>query len=278
MTGAGSAEFLLHRFRERDQTLTDNRDGTYVLWFEADLYDQLQVVQILARLDELNVAAERISLICIGEYPGIAHFGGLGELSAEQLRHLPSSGACSSVTQEALELSSRAWSAVRPSRPDGLPELLHSRNGVLRFLAEAVDRLCREYPSTRDGLSLTERRILAATAGHTGTPDSRRPLAHEVFSRAAEREARPFLGDTWAFAAMDRLARARVPLLVGEPGAGPVAATSAVALTQTGMDVLAGCADHMELNDIDRWVGGVALNGHSSWRFDEGTETILGSG
>ena len=34
-------------------------------------------------------AAERITLICIGEYPGIARFGGLGELTAEQLRELP---------------------------------------------------------------------------------------------------------------------------------------------------------------------------------------------
>ena len=37
----------------------------------------------------LGVPAERITLICIGEHPGIARFGGLGELTAEQLRELP---------------------------------------------------------------------------------------------------------------------------------------------------------------------------------------------
>jgi hypothetical protein len=47
-----------------------------VLWFEADLYDQLHIVQILARLAALGVPAERITVICIGEHPGIAHGGG----------------------------------------------------------------------------------------------------------------------------------------------------------------------------------------------------------
>ena len=34
----------------RDRTLAAHRDGAYVLWFEADLYDQLQLIQILAML------------------------------------------------------------------------------------------------------------------------------------------------------------------------------------------------------------------------------------
>jgi hypothetical protein len=76
-------------FEKRDAALAAGRDGEYVLWFEADLYDQLQIAQILARLAELRVPAERITLICIGEYLGIAHFGGLGELRPDQLEGLP---------------------------------------------------------------------------------------------------------------------------------------------------------------------------------------------
>ena len=64
--------------------LEEHRDGEYVLWFEADLYDQLQLVQILAKLRELEVPPSRITLICIGEHLGVAHFGGLGQLSSEQ--------------------------------------------------------------------------------------------------------------------------------------------------------------------------------------------------
>jgi hypothetical protein len=100
-------------FAERDRILEANRDGEYVLWFEADLYDQLQIIQILARLAGFGVPAQRITLICIGEHPGIARFGGLGQLTAEQLRELPATKACARLTPDALELATRAWAAFR---------------------------------------------------------------------------------------------------------------------------------------------------------------------
>jgi hypothetical protein len=101
-------------------------------------------------------------------------------------------------------------SAFRSSTPDGLAAIAASRSPELRFLGEAFDRLSREYPSTRDGLSLTERRVLAAVAD--GAPDAGR-----AFVRASSWETRPYLGDTWSFAMMDRMARAPVPLLDAEP-------------------------------------------------------------
>ena len=54
--GAGRAE-AMRRFAERDQALEASRDGEYVLWFEADLSDQLQIAEILARLAEHLVRA-----------------------------------------------------------------------------------------------------------------------------------------------------------------------------------------------------------------------------
>jgi len=252
-------------FAERDRVLADNRHGEYVLWFEADLYDQLQIIQILARLADLGVAADRITLICIGEHPGIARFGGLGELTAEQLRALPATNACARLTPAALRLAVDAWAAFRAPTPAGLGAIAASRSGELRFLGEAFDRLSREYPSTRDGLSLTERRILAAVAD--GAAD-----AGTAFVRAAAREARPFLGDTWAFARMDRMARAEVPLLAA--GA-PVDRETPLRLTDAGAQVLAGSADHVRLNGVDRWIGGVHLHGHEvPWRWDDGTEAL----
>lgn len=110
----------MRQLTERDQAVEANCDGEYVLWFEADLYDQLQVIEILARLAGLGVPAERITLICIGEHAGIAHFGGLGELTAEQLRELPHTNACAQLTPGALELATHAWAAFRAPTPEGL--------------------------------------------------------------------------------------------------------------------------------------------------------------
>jgi hypothetical protein len=254
---------------ERDQALEANRDGEYVLWFEADLYDQLQIVEVLARLADLGVPAERITLICIGEHAGIAHFGGLGELTAEQLRQLPHTDASARLTPAALMLATRAWAAFRAPTPEGLGAIAGARLGELRFLGEAFDRLSREYPATRDGLSLTERRVLAAIADGA-------PVAGAAFVRAQARETRPYMGDTTCFGRMDWMAAGSHPLLRLDPPDRPVERTTAVRLTDSGAQVLAAEADQIVLNGIDRWIGGVHLHGHHvPWRWDDGTETIV---
>ena len=258
----------LEMFAERDRIVEAHRDRDYVLWFEADMYDQLQIIQILARLADLEVPAEHITLICIGEHPGFARFGGLGQLTAEQLRRLPDTNAAARLTPAALELAERAWSAFQAPIPAGLGAIAATRSPELRFLGEAFDRLSREYPSTRDGLSLTERRVIAAVAD--GATD-----AGTVFSRAAAREVRPYLGDTWCFAIMDRMANAPTPLLTLAPGGRPADRHTRVQLTSTGERVLAGQLDQVGLNGIDRWIGGVHLTGKQArWRWDEGTETL----
>ena len=139
-------------------------------------------------------------------------------------------------------------------------------------MAEAFDRLSREYPSTRDGLSLTERRILAAVA--VGAP-----TAEAAFVRVGARETRPFLGDTWCFDTMTRLAQARNPLLEAAPAANPVEPHSGLRLTDVGRRILDGHEDHVAMNGIDRWIGGVHLQGRElPWRWNEGTETITTHG
>jgi len=245
-------------FAERDRVLADHKDGEYVLWFEADLYDQLQIVQILARLRELHVQPDRITLICVGEHLGIAHFGGLGELNSEQLARLPATAA-TTLTAESLEYAARAWAALRAPEPSGLNEIAKTPSRELRFVAEAFERLGREYPSTRDGLSLTERRLLAAVADGAQTRG-------DAFVRAAAREQRPFLGDGWAFDRLSLMATAAPPLLEGPP----------LRITEAGREVLDGRLDHAAVNGIDRWIGGVHLTGTDpAWRWDEGTETIV---
>jgi hypothetical protein len=197
-----------------------------------------------------------VTLICIGEHRGSAHFGGLGDLGPEQLEHLPASAGVP-LSADAFALAAQGWAAFRAPDPRGLAAIVAARSPQLRFLPEAFDRLGREYPSTRDGLSLTERRMLAAVAEGAGSRG-------EAFVRAAARETRPFLGDTWAFAVFDRLAAGDCPLLDG------------LRLTDAGNRVLRGVADHVALNGVDRWVGGVHLLGRSvAWRWDEGTEAVV---
>ena len=212
----------MRQFTGRDQALEASRDGEYVLWFEADLYDQLQIAEILARLAGLGVPAGCITLICIGEHAGIARFGGLGELTAGQLRELPHTNACARLTLAALELATRARAAFRAPTPEALGAIAAARLGELRFLGEAFDRLSREYPAARDGLSLTERRVLAAVAD--GAPD-----AGTAFARAGSRETRPYLGDTTCLAGWTGWRRGRTRYCASTRPAAPLSGPRAYA-------------------------------------------------
>ena len=68
------------------------------------------------------------------------------------------------------------------------------------------------------------------------------------------------MGD-WTFrGVLADLARGSVPLVKGD-----------VELTGAGHDVLAGRADRIALNGIDRWLGGVHLTPERPWRRPPGS-------
>jgi len=81
----------------------------------------------------------------------------------------------------------------------------------------------------------------------------------ELFERAWRKEARPFMGDALAFRILDRLA----PLL-GD--------------AEARERVLDGDLDYVRTFGIDRWIGGVHLQGHQvPWRWDDARETLVRS-
>lgn len=102
------------------------------------------------------------------------------------------------------------------------------------------------------------------------------PSAGRAVARALARETQPFMGDTTYLHRMQPMAAGSRPLLRLDPPGGPVELATGVRLTDTGARVLAGEADQVALNGIDRWIGGVHLHGrHVPWRWDDGTETIV---
>ena len=75
------------------------------------------------------------------------------------------------------------------------------------------------------------------------------------------------MGDLSFFALLDDLAFAATPLLAGLDRRGPPEddgrrlAAARLTLTEAGRSVLAGEADHVALNGVDRWWAGTRLIG-----------------
>src|SRR5262249_5977248 len=109
--GAGDYEELRAGFAARDQVLEDSaKHEEIILWFEHDLYDQLQLLQILDWFGS-NGNGSRLSLIQVNSYPGVKPFHGLGQLSGPQLARLFPTRA--NVTSAHLTAAREAWQAFR---------------------------------------------------------------------------------------------------------------------------------------------------------------------
>jgi hypothetical protein len=248
----------------RDAAIAASRDeDEVVLWFEHDLFDQLNLIWLLDALARCGVPRDRVSLIVIGEYAGIARFNGLGQLTPNDLRGL--FPGRSSLSSEALGEARAAWADVCATDPRALARRSAAPSRAWAWLPGALLRLVEELPGVRGGLSRTERQGLTAIAQGAAT-------LGEAFRGCAAREERVFLGDWSFYGAIRRLQAAVTPPVDIEhvPSDDPSAQRLApVRLTTFGRRVLAGHADHASVNGLDRWVGGVRLTGtRPEWRWD----------
>ncbi|MCB2100855.1 MAG: DUF1835 domain-containing protein [Rhodobacterales bacterium] len=239
-----------------------------VLWFEHDLYDQLQILQVLDRLArQAGGDLSGVAMICIGHHPAVDRFRGLGDLSPAQAVDLLD--IRQPVTTAQRDLAQALWADLR--RPD--PRPLAARRGgdlsALPFMADAITRFLADYPWTTDGLTLTERLLLQAVEETADT-------FGRLFTDYMDREAAPFLGDLMADRILADLEAGPAPLVaraVAEPDR-PLGPGTSFRVTDRGRAVLTGAA--MWDRPADRpplWRGGVNVT-EGGWRWDPAAEAI----
>ncbi|MEW6271409.1 MAG: DUF1835 domain-containing protein [Thermodesulfobacteriota bacterium] len=257
----------LRLFAERDATLAAAavRDEV-VLWFEHDLYDQLQLVQLLDYFaDAPRSTTPRV--VCVAEY--------LGEASAARLRELFPARAAASDRQ--LDLGRRAWAALRSPDPRDVAALLDEDTSALPFLAAALRRHLEQLPSLHNGLSRSEEQALRAIA-------SGATRLRDAFVEAQRPEEARFLGDASFALYLERLSAGAPLVLLADggrvvaprsPGAHPSFWDATAALTDAGRAALAGARDRVRADGVDRWLGGVHLEGREvRWRWDADTRRL----
>ena len=276
--GWGSVNAIRDALAQRDRllesALRDRRP--VVLWFEHDLYDQVQLLQVLANAADLGFDPERVALVNVGSFEGRPDFHGLGELAADELESLwPLRRP---VTAELAALGRRSWEALRAPEPGAIEDFLATDSTELPFLASALHRLLEELPDSRNGLSRSERQLLESLADGARTP-------RRLFVASQEREDAPFDGDAWFWrrlAALGKGVRALVTLEHGAPvptppplGDARTFAAARFALTGDGREVLDGRADRVALLGIDRWLGGTHLHPDHVPRWDRAAGRVV---
>jgi len=261
--GWGDAEAIEADMRARDERLAAAlaAEEPVVLWFEHDLYDQLQLIQVLAAVD----GSAHVEAILPDRFLGAMEVDELAALWPER----------APLQRDQAALAAFAWEAVRAPEPAGIEALLNTHTAALPHLGPALRRLLEELPAVGDGLGRTERQALAAIAAGARTPPA-------IFVATQRAEEAPFLGDTWMWTRLSELGRGDdrlVQTTAGAPLGPPPPCSDAngflaqeLELTANGRAVLAGEADRAALVPLDRWVGGIHVTGPDpAWRWDRAT-------
>lgn len=248
---------------QRDRTLSQlNAFGEIVLWFEDDLYDQLQLLQLLDFFAQHKERKEALYLIMIeGFLPAL----GKSALAELELARRP-------VTATQLELGKRAWAAFGSRDPSAISRIIGEDTSALRFLAAALTRHLEEFPGLKGGLSRSEAEALAAIeAGH--------PTPVAAFLAVGKKEKSGFLGDIVFYWYLERLSDSDTPLVTWKDGSRVLAprgkddsrefVTGELTVTDTGRAVMAGKRDWQSINRSSRWLGGVEIKpGKDGWRWN----------
>jgi hypothetical protein len=228
-----------------------------VLWFDQDLFDQLMLCYILSRLSALHNGTIQLSLIQYDQK--IEH----------QITQLYSE--VSPVTEEQLNIAAKVWIAYSASEPLSLLALMVEDLSELSFLKSALEVNLGRYPSRQNGLSSLEQLILEEI-------DRSEVSLYSLFQIVCEKAGDYGLGDLQFWGMLEQLRLCDHPLIsltggdrlpkYGEPLLVQFE-NWRVRLTDTGRLVLTGKEDHIALNGINDWIGGVHLHGKQRiWRLD----------
>jgi hypothetical protein len=255
-------------FEQRDDLLADSdRFKSVSLWFEHDLYDQLQLIQILDFLATDPGKNDELYLVQADDFLGHQTLQTIGRFLDRKER----------VTSEQFKLAQKAWWAFRQPTPVDFAALFEKDLSALPFLKPSVLRMLEELPASSSGLSRTEWQIL--TLIDQGVTEVK-----ELFHASQKMEEAQFMGDWSFFDRLMGLGHCKEPLVSGlENYSSNVYRekehknfiVAELKLTVFGEAVLSGKKKHSQCNDIHLWLGGAKVSDSNLWCWDSKTQQLL---
>ena len=253
--GWGTADKIKQDFIDRDNKLKSfEKYDKVILWFEHDLYDQLQLLQLLDWFNNKQLSQISLVLICTDDYLGLLPPECIKSLVAKQ----------QNVTSIQLDLGSKAWRAFREKSPMAWFALLSQDTSALPFLHDAILRMLEEYPSVINGLSRTEQQALSII-------NKGGFCAKDVFQQNQALEQSMFMGDLGFSVILDKFLTASSPLIkfVEDRKMKNVSNEKQVlSITLLGKRVLTGESNWLDFYPCRHWIGGVSLGVNTIYCWD----------
>jgi len=149
--------FVEKTLKEYRSLCNHKQQDQIVLWFEYDLFCQINMLAVLSWLKTHRRHAE-ISLVCSGREDGGDRLYALTELSDEQLMDLYERRTL--LSQDDIEYADYIWQLYCSDNPIRLENQIANNDFQFEYLSEALKTHLRRFPTIKNGLNELENHIL----------------------------------------------------------------------------------------------------------------------
>ncbi|WP_036385113.1 DUF1835 domain-containing protein [Muricauda sp. MAR_2010_75] len=163
--------FVEKTLKEYRSLCNHKQQDHIVLWFEYDLFCQINMLAVLSWLKTHRRHAE-ISLVCSGKEDDSDKYYGLSELSDEKLMELYENRIM--LTQDDIEYADYVWQLYCSDNPIRLENLINNDNFQFEYLSDALKTHLKRFPTIKNGLNELENHILDVAV--TQKPKSKKEL------------------------------------------------------------------------------------------------------
>lgn len=227
--------FVEKTLKEYRSLCNHKQQDQIVLWFEYDLFCQINMLAVISWLKAHRKYAE-ISLVCSGNEDESDTMYALNELSDEQLLQLYKNRTV--LSQDDIEYADYVWQLYCSDNPIRLENLTDFKNYQFDYLSDAIKTHLHRFPSIKNGLNAMENNILNLSI--TEKPKSKKALMGTLLKN----QGLLGFGDSQYERAISRLK----PLY---------SSFNPVRLTKKGKEILEGKTSYYScIQDNDVYLGG----------------------
>ena len=227
--------FIEKTLKEYRSLCNHKQQDQIVLWFEYDLFCQINMLAVLSWLKTHRRHAE-ISLVCSGNEDETDKMYGLNELSNEKLMALYEKRTV--LSQDDIEYADYIWQLYCSDNPIRLENQIANNDFQFEYLSDALKTHLKRFPTIKNGLNELENHVLQVASELK--PKSKTALMQELVSN----QGFYGFGDTQ----YERIVTSLKPL---------ISSFNPVKLTKKGMQVLHNETNYYsQIRDNQMYLGG----------------------
>lgn len=149
--------FIEKTLKEYRSLCNHKQQDQIVLWFEYDLFCQINMLAVISWLKQNRKYAD-ISLVCSGKEDTTDKMYGLNDLSDEQLLNLFEKKT--SLSQNDIEYADYVWQLYCSDNPIRLENLRDFDEFEFKYLSGAIHAHLQRFPTIKNGLNQIENQVL----------------------------------------------------------------------------------------------------------------------